>query len=275
MPLFDRAARTALIGCGSSWHAAAAVAALREHARAGETDAYAASEARLNRGYARVIAVSRSGKTSELLSALQRVPPGVETVALVGDPASPVASACDRAIDFGFADDRSIVQTRFVTSTIAFARAALGTALEDAISDARAAIDGPLALDPAEADRFVFLGQGWCDALARAAALVARETAQAHTEAYPSMEYRHGPIASAGRGTMVWFFGTPPEDLASEIQATGATVVSSGLDPLAEMVRVQRVALAIAERRGLDPDRPPHLSRAVVLGGSRSEGLVR
>lgn len=274
VPLFEPGVRTALVGCGSSWYAASAIAALREQAGAGETDAYPASETRLDRAYARVIAISRSGRTSELLSALDLVAPGVEKLAIVGDPASPVAAACERAIDFDFADDRSVVQTRFVTSVVAFGRAALGSALDEAISDARVAIDGPLALDPADVEQFVFLGQGWCVALAQAAALVAREAAQARTEAHPAMEYRHGPIATAGHGTVAWFIGAAPDGLATEIEATGATVLRSRLDPLAELVRVQRVALSLAGRRGLDPDRPPNLSRAVVLDRSRPEEIV-
>ncbi len=264
-PLFEWGARTALVGCGSSWHAAAAIAALREEAGAGETDAYPASEARLQREYARVIAISRSGRTSELLSALTLVPAGVETLAVVGDPSSPLATTCGRAVDLAFADDRSVVQTRFVTTVIAFARAALGTNLDQAVVDAEAAMEGELALDPAKVDQFVFLGQGWCIALAQAAALAAREMAQARTEAHPAMEYRHGPIATAGPGTVAWFMGSAPDGLAAEIEATGATVLHSELDPLAELVRVQRVALELAERRGLDPDRPRNLRRAVVL----------
>ena len=89
------------------------------------------------------------------------------------------------------------------------------------------------------------------------------------------MEYRHGPIATAGPGTVVWFIGAAPDGLAGEIEATGATVMHSTLDPLAELVRVQRVALALAALRGLDPDRPPNLSRAVVLGASDREEVPR
>jgi CRISPR-associated protein Cas5a/b/c len=273
-PPFEAGARTALVGCGSSWHAAAAIAALREESGAGETDAYPASEARLDRAYKRVIAISRSGRTSELLASLQFVPPGVEKLAIVGDPASPVAAACDTAIDFAFADDRSVVQTRFVTSVCAFGRAALGMAIDEAISDAETAIDGELALDPAEAQQLVFLGQGWCAALAHAAALVARETAQARTEAHPAMEYRHGPIATAGPGTVAWLIGPAPTGLAGEIVTTGARVLHSSFDPLAELVRVQRVALSLAEGRGLDPDRPPHLTRAVVLDRAAPEEIA-
>jgi fructoselysine-6-P-deglycase FrlB-like protein len=34
---------------------------------------------------------------------------------------------------------------------------------------------------------------------------------------------------------------------------------------MAELVHLQRAAVALAEHRGLDPDRPNHLSRSVVL----------
>jgi fructoselysine-6-P-deglycase FrlB-like protein len=42
--------------------------------------------------------------------------------------------------------------------------------------------------------------------------------------------------------------------------------VGSGLDPLAELVRAQRLAVAVAAARSLDPDRPRHLTRSVILG---------
>ena len=48
--------------------------------------------------------------------------------------------------------------------------------------------------------------------------------------------------------------------------ATGATVVCDPLDPVADLVRVQRLAVLLAGRLGLDPDRPRSLSRSVVLG---------
>ena len=115
--------RIAVTGCGSSWHAAKALAALRELGGAGETDAFSASEARLDRGYDRVVAISRSGATTEILRALEQVRAGTPTVAVVGDPKSPVAAACDDVIDLSFADDRSVVQTRFVTTVVCFARA--------------------------------------------------------------------------------------------------------------------------------------------------------
>jgi fructoselysine-6-P-deglycase FrlB-like protein len=257
--------RVALIGCGSSWHAAKAIAALREAAGAGETDAFAASEAALARPYDRIVAISRSGTTTEVRQALAPLAGRVPVTAIVGDPASPLAGGAAAVVDLSFADDRSVVQSRFVTTVICLARTWLGedtAALPDA---AATALEAPLALDPAELDRAVFLATGPRIGLADAAALMLRETAQFWAESYPAMEYRHGPISTAGPGAAVWFLDPPPEGLAAEVAATGATAVDALGDPLAELVRVQRLALAIAERRGLDPDNPPHLTRAVVL----------
>jgi len=270
--LFRGGERVALIGCGSSWSAAQAIAALRERRGHGETDAFAASEAPLARAYDRVVAISRSGTTSELLHALDRVPRGVPTVAVVGVADSPIARACDEVVPLEFADDQSVVQTRFVTTAIALARACLGDDLGPVADDGRAALERPLPAAAVGRPHHVLLGLGWCAGLAAAGALTVRETARLACEAYPAMEYRHGPIAMAGASTAVWFLGQTPSGLAEQVAETGAAVIQAGLDPLAQLVQVQRVAVALARARGLDPDRPPNLSRSIVLEAPHSDG---
>jgi fructoselysine-6-P-deglycase FrlB-like protein len=79
------------------------------------------------------------------------------------------------------------------------------------------------------------------------------------------MEYRHGPISLAGDRSLVWTLGDVEPDVLGDVRRTGATVVAGDLDPMAELVRIQRMAVAIAEAKGLDPDRPRHLTRSVVL----------
>lgn len=264
--------RVAVIGCGSSWHVAKALATLRELNGQGETDAFAASEALLDRDYDRVVAISRSGATTEIRRALELARPGTTTVALVGDPLSPVAAECDLVVDLGFADDRSVVQTRFVTTVLCFARAALGLEIERLLDDSEAAVSVPHPVEPEMVERAVVLGREWRVGVADAAALALRETAGIWAESYPAMEYRHGPIATAGPGAVVWFLDDPPAELADEIEATGAAVLAARFDPLAELVRIQRLAVALAEHRGLDPDRPANLERAVVLDPIESGG---
>lgn len=271
-PALPDGERIAVAGCGSSWHAAKAVAALREASGAGETDAFAASEAFLARGYDRVVAISRSGATTEILRALGEVPAATPTAAVVGDPRSPVAAACDLVVDLSFADDRSVVQTRFLTTAICYARALIALELDELLADAHAALAEPLPADVESIDRVVVLGRGWRVGLADAGALALRETAGLWAESYPAMEYRHGPIATAGPGALVWLLDEAPSGLAEQVAATGATVVEAKLDPLAELIRIQRLAVALAEARGLDPDQPAHLERAVVLDLIESGG---
>ena len=122
-----------------------------------------------------------------------------------------------------------------------------------------------LPVDPATFDHFVYLGTGWTVGLAHEAALKMREAAQAWSESYPAMDYRHGPIAVAGPKSLVWMLGTPPPGLVEQIEDTGAVVVTSDLDPLAQLVQTQRSAVAVAAARGLDPDEPRGLTRSVVL----------
>jgi CRISPR-associated protein Cas5a/b/c len=61
--------------------------------------------------------------------------------------------------------------------------------------------------------------------------------------------------------------------LATELERIGATVVADELDPLASLVVVQRTAVALAAARGLDPDRPRNLARAVILADHDLEVL--
>ena len=79
------------------------------------------------------------------------------------------------------------------------------------------------------------------------------------------MEYRHGPISIAQPGRLTWVFGPVPEGLGEEVAATGAELVSSQWDPMAHLVLAQRLAVARAAARGLDPDAPRNLTRSVIL----------
>jgi len=255
----------AVVGCGTSWFVAQAVAALRESAGYGPTDAYTATEARLDRMYPELLVLSRSGTTTEICHLLERRPKGTRATAAVAVADTPVARAADDAVVLDYADEQSVVQTRFATSLVVASRAALGEDTEALASSAEAVLGGPLPDGVVEARQSVFLGSGWSIGLAHEAALKLREATLAWSESYPAMEYRHGPVALAEPGTIVWIFGYAPEGLVAQIQSTGATVVDDPLDALVDLVRVHRVALARASRLGLDPDRPRNLTRSVVL----------
>jgi fructoselysine-6-P-deglycase FrlB-like protein len=257
--------RVAIVGCGTSAFMAQAAAALRESAGHGETDAFTASEFPHGRTYDHVVALTRSGTTTEVLDLLTRLHGRTRTTAITADPNTPVMTAADHVVVLDHADERSVVQTRFATTALTLLRAHLGLHTDSVVADARTALAEPLPQGLVDCGQFTFLGRGWTVGLANEAALKMREAALAWSEAYPAMEYRHGPISITTRGTATWMLGEAPEGLAEQVRATGGLWVPGALDPLAELVRVQRLAVALAAARGLDPDRPRHLTRSVIL----------
>jgi fructoselysine-6-P-deglycase FrlB-like protein len=278
--------RVAVVGCGTSWFMAKAYAVLRERAGQGETDAFQASDFPHTRRYDRVVAITRSGTTTEVLDVMRTAGANTAVTVLTADRTKPAAQIARDAIVLDFADEQSVVQTRFATSALALLRAHLGEDIDPIAADAEVAVRVPLPVHPALAEQITFLGRGWTVGLAEEAALKCREAAMFWTEAYPAMDYRHGPISIAGPRRVVWAFGDIPAGLASDVEATGALFVHSRhhggygslgnslgkwcggrapIDPMADLVLAQRVAVLLATAQGLDPDNPRNLSRSVVL----------
>jgi len=271
--------RVAVVGCGTSWFMGQAYAALRERAGHGETDAFQASEFPLGRSYDRIVAITRSGTTTEVIDLLHQV--RTPSVVITADAAQPAATLATDAVVLDFADEQSVVQTRFATSTLALLRAHLGEDLGPIACDAEVAVRLPLPVQ-ADVEQITFLGRGWTVGLAAEAALKCREAATFWAEAYPAMDYRHGPISIAAPRRVVWAFGEVPAHLADDVEATGAAFVHARhhggfaalgrwcggrtpMDPMADLIVAQRVAVALATARGLDPDHPRNLTRSVVL----------
>jgi fructoselysine-6-P-deglycase FrlB-like protein len=258
--------RVLVLGCGTSYYVGAAYAWLREDAGHGITDALIASEtpARL-RSYDRVVAISRSGTTLEVVQALERVPSGTPVTAILGELDTPIAAAATDVVDLSYADERSVVQTRFPTTLLTLLRTHLGapqSQIVDLVGQAEALLDGP-ATEPAPR-QLVVLGTGWAAALAQEGALKCRESVGMWAEAYASGEYRHGPISVAGPETLVWAMSPLSPALGTAISDTGARVHQTGRDPQLELVEIQQHAVRWATASGRDPDVPIHLSRSVL-----------
>jgi glutamine---fructose-6-phosphate transaminase (isomerizing) len=257
--------RLAILGCGTSAFVADSLAQLREGAGYGLTDAAYASEWVPRRTYDRVVVLSRSGTTTEVLQALERVPAGTRTTAIVGAAGTPVTEAVDDVLLLSHADELSVVQTRFPTTVLVLARAAMGEDVAPLIAQGTEALAAPAPARAGDYDHFVFLGTGWTRGLADEAALKVREAAQFWSESYPLMDYRHGPIAVAHPGSLVYALGQIDDAVVADIERTGAHVVRSDVDPIVQLVGAQRLAVDLAAARGLDPDQPRHLTRSVVL----------
>src|ERR1700757_2189847 len=219
--------RVAAIGCGSSLNVARCYAALREAAGQGETDAFPASEVPAARRYDRLLYISRTGTTTEVLDALRRAPRDTPATAITADPNAPLAREARHVVLLDFADERSVVSSRFITSSIVLLRAHLGTAVLSLPAAAEREVARPLPPELAERAEFTFLGRGWAAPVADEAALKLREAARTWAESSPARRYRHGPISVSGETAAVWAVGNVPPDLLAGARRTGATVIAS------------------------------------------------
>ncbi|GAA1017144.1 glutamine--fructose-6-phosphate aminotransferase [Acrocarpospora pleiomorpha] len=253
------------VGCGTSFYILDAYARRRQSLGRGRTRATIATEFADEDPYDMAILLSRSGTTSDLLPLAEQLSERMTTVAITGTPGSPITELTHRQVLLDFADERSVVQTRFATSALTLLRASIGEDVSGLPAEAEHALQEPLP-DPADFDHVVFLGTGWTLGLAEEAALKCREAAKLWTESYATLEYRHGPIACAGPRSLVWSLAPLPEDVIGAIAGTGATLRIAAADPQAELVVVHRLAVAFARHRGLNCDSPDHLSRSVVTG---------
>lgn len=260
----EHGARVAAVGCGSSWFMSMAFAGLREHGGFGLTDAYTASEFNPRRPYDHVVAISRSGTTSETIALLEQLKGRVRTTAITTVAGSPLAEVADHAIVLDFVDELAVMSTGSMTSSLALLRAHLGEDLARAADDVADALSAPID-ELAACEEISFIGSGWTIGLAHEAALKTREAAQFWAEAHPAMDYRHGPISIAQPGRAVWSFGPAPSGLEAEVRRTGALFESNTIDPMAHLVTAQRVAVQIAKNRGLNPDAPRNLARSIIL----------
>ena len=83
-----------------------------------------------------LVALTRSGTTTEVLRLLETLRNRAEThtVAITADPDTPVVELADHQVVLDFADEKSIVQTRFATTSLALWRAWLGEDLTAVIA---------------------------------------------------------------------------------------------------------------------------------------------
>ena len=123
-------------------------------------------------------------------------------------------------------------------------------------------------------DQITFLGQDWAYGIAQEAALKMREAAQLWTEAYPQMEYRHGPIAIAEPGRAVWVFGRPVATCraTSSRPARSWSMTTSTRWPTWSGRSCWPYVVPSPLR--LDPDQPRNLTRSVVLGEADSPDVI-
>jgi glucosamine--fructose-6-phosphate aminotransferase (isomerizing) len=147
---------------------------------------------------------------------------------------------------------------------------------------------------------YIFLGQGAHYWLAQEAGLKVTEMSSSYAQVYHSMEFRHGPRSIAGPETLITFLvseAAADEEtlLVRELKELGAAIcvvvnratpeLKKYSDLLIELaldgpefaryavtaIPAQLLGAGIGLRKGLNPDAPKNLTRAVVLDSNGSK----
>ena len=247
------------------------------------------------------IAVSQSGRTPEILTTLQRMQAaGAAGLAITNDGSSPLARAAQATLRLDAGPEQAVPATKTVTATMAafaIVAAALGTApfTRGQAAELPGWVDAVLA-DPepaevlaaqlAEATRLMCVGRGLMYSAALEAALKLKETTRIPAEGFSGADLRHGPIAVIEPGFPVLALHAEGparadmRDLVDDLRRRGADVavvaheegaalplppgMPEALAPIVAVVRAQQLTLALARRRGLDPDAPEGLSKVTI-----------
>lgn len=260
-------------------------------------------------GIQSAVLISRSGTTSEILLAGETLKQySTNRISLTCRADSELSRLGDFRYLIPDADEKSVVMTRSFTSMllqiqILASRFAGNQAFFDKLAmlpEAGSAImnkyDG-LAEQIIGANhftKFIYLGHGPHFGLASEGMLKVKEMSVANSEAYHSLEYRHGPMSLADRDTLIVFLmsdltGGAEIRLLGEMKALGAKCLAicekadpevraqadyiveldSGIEENARLILtmpiLQNLAYQNALKKGMQPDEPRNLTQVVTL----------
>ncbi len=294
-------------GCGSTYYLALTAAALFQEQTGRIARAVPAGELLLHPatvltdGRTLLVAVSRSGATTETVRAVERFRQEQRGPVIVltnyGD--QPLARLADVALVIEKGQETSVAQTRsFASLYVAATALAMQAAGRDDLRAAMGALPDLAAalleryVTPARAlgenlalDRFYFLGSGARYGLACEVSLKMKEMTLTHSEPFHFLEFRHGPKSmvnaqAAVVGLLSTGSGRHERQVLAEMAALGGTIFDLAehdaqvafVSALPEAVRgvlylpvLQMMAYYRAMAKGLDPDNPANLTAVVTL----------
>lgn len=241
--------------------------------------------------------ISQSGASPDLLAmAAAAADSGAFVLALVNEADSPLAALAHEVIELRAGPETSVAATKSFIASLAAVIQILGHWLDDdeiadALEQAPALLqqawdcDWSAAVDAIAGypDLFV-LGRGLGLGIAYEAALKFKEVCGLHAEAFSSAEVLHGPVTIARGDFPVLVLAQNDAcrpgmaSLVDRLAQRGVNLITAGLrhdravnlpsteghpviEPLLLIQSFYRMANALSVRLGLDPDRPPYLSK--------------
>ncbi|MBD7908226.1 SIS domain-containing protein [Sporosarcina gallistercoris] len=300
-------------GCGTSFYLASSAAKIYQSVTGQLTAAVPASELFLHESTLIVpgkkyliVGISRSGTTSEIILALEHVKgkSDIQTLAVTCNSGTPMEDLADQVIALDHISEKSVVMTQSFTNML-FALQLYSAKQANSVEDLEQLKRVPAIVQEALSDennvksladdhskqRFIFLGSGSYNGLAKEATLKLKEMTQTECESYSSLEFRHGPISIVDESTAVILLAqietaAYDQELVKDIRSLGGHVLVVGpvVDKFEtnEIIRLtdtindrnrhavylpalQLIAYHRAISLGFDPDKPRNLTQVVKL----------
>jgi glutamine---fructose-6-phosphate transaminase (isomerizing) len=243
------------------------------------------------------MAISQSGRSPDLLASVAAAKAsGATILALCNSADSPLTAAADLVVELRAGAEKSVAATKSYLASLAAVAAVVAAWTQDAVLERALAslpdlmdrswrLDWSAALAPLEsAENLYVVGRGLGLGAAQEIALKCKETCRLHAEAFSSAELRHGPYTLLRKGFPALLLAQSDatrsgiETLARELAHRGVPTLLAGADaagatrlptidaaaevaPILLVQAAYRMIAALAVRRGLDPDHPPHLCK--------------
>jgi glucosamine--fructose-6-phosphate aminotransferase (isomerizing) len=286
---------TVFVGCGSSYNLALSMAALANasgRASIAVSGGEWASRAGFywpGKGSTQVVALSRSGETTETVAAAKASrTAGMFVTGITVEADSALATNSDRLVAAATDPREGIVMTTSASLMLMLGIQLLGHAISgQAVEQAEALladVDAKVPRLVAGRSHFVYLGGGPLYGVGVEGALKLMEMSQVFTQGFHPLEYRHGPISLVDERTaavMLYSAGQKEAEakLVRELQEKGARVIGFGgpgdagfdvrcdaaFSGLACMPALQLLGERAAQARNIDTSAPRHLTKVVTL----------
>ncbi|MCQ6267940.1 SIS domain-containing protein [Fictibacillus sp. WQ 8-8] len=303
------------IGCGTSYYLAISASRFFQETTGMAAQAVPASEVFLHPQqtfaqdcHYKLIAISRSGTTSEVLHALKSVKGNkkIATLAVTCHADSEITQLSGESIILNHVQEKSVVMTQSFTNMLYALQLYSARLAQLELHDLllvpqivkETLKDTEMMREIAETEqnqRFIFLGTGSSFGLAEEGCLKLKEMTQTECEAYSALEFRHGPISMVDEKTVVLLLSTGDlprkieESLLLDVQSFGGRTVLIGNQHerlgadlvitvpcssnckaalLCLMPYLQMLAYYRATALGLSPDHPRNLNQVVKISFS-------
>ena len=281
---FPIPSRIVMIACGSSYNAALYGKYLIEEKTNIPVEVTIASELSYIDDKATYFVLSQSGETYDVIAAVKEIKrKGVkELYAIVNRVGSTIATMCSKGIYLHAGKETAVAATKsFTAQCIVLHGLAIHLARRidkdskwgnEELSKLRslsysmvmAEFDNSMVQHIYNSHFLVILGSGPNYALALEGALKIKEICYIPCETAPVGEIKHGPLALISHNTPVIILGKHPST-ASEVAARGGKVYTFNDNLiLPNIFQLQLLTMELAEKKGLNIDRPRNLAKCVT-----------